>query len=66
METFKRFKVFIIFFRFLKKQYKSEKRVDKIENKSDEVKKLGYERENGAFKASFYNNSLHTYIEIVL
>lgn len=53
LETFKRFKVFMIFFRNLILQYKSEKRIYKMKNKSDEVGKLGYERENKAFKAYF-------------
>lgn len=39
---------------------------NKIENKSDEVKKLGYERENWAFKAYFCDYQQNTYIEIVL
>ncbi len=55
METFKRFKVFIIFFRNIILFYKSEKRDNKIKNNSDKARKLGYERENIAFKPLFYN-----------
>ena len=66
METFKRFKVFIIFFRNHILLYKSEKRIDKMKNKSDEVGKFRYERENKTFKVYFCNNRTNTYIVIVL
>jgi len=66
METFKRFKVFITFFRNRILLCKIEKMNIKIENKSDEVKKLGYERENWAFKAYFCNYQQDTYMVIVL